>query len=115
MTPETRAAVQALLEKATPIEHANALYRGEEERTLIADFYHEADRELFVALRIHLPALLAGEARLAALEAWATAGVTKNDCWKPDNCDNMGGICPYHHVLALLSHGADRKEAKHHG
>jgi hypothetical protein len=72
--------LRVLLEQATPISDAKlirydhgggryysavkrsvdeALYSGEEHRTLIADFYHEADRELFVLLRELAPDLLA--------------------------------------------------------
>lgn len=58
--------LKALMAKATPLPLAvNRYYHGggrlyrEEPRKLVADFYDEADRELFISMRNALPDLLA--------------------------------------------------------
>jgi hypothetical protein len=69
--------LQELMEKATPLplklnryDHGGGRLFQEEPRKLVADFYEEADRELFVAMRNHLPEILA---RMDALEEVAKA------------------------------------------
>ena len=98
---ESLATLAELLEKATPIEHATliryehgggryyvakpreyAAYRDTEDRTLIADFYHEGDRELFVTLRNAAPALLDQAKRLeeiAKLRERIHSALVQND------------------------------------
>ena len=51
------------------IPRADPLYRGEDSRTRVADFYNEGDRELFLALRNLAP-------QLAAL--WKAAELPRN-------------------------------------
>jgi hypothetical protein len=67
LSPEALTELRELEQKATPIasitihryEHGGGRLFTEQPRSLVADFYHEADREFYIATRTHMAALLA--------------------------------------------------------
>lgn len=98
LTPEQIAELERLVEAATPIEQAELIryphgggryaITQSDDRTLIADYYHNGDRELFTFLRNHAPALLSAAREAPRLrEAIKTARSllqlvdVNNDCF----------------------------------
>lgn len=68
--------LKRMMEAGTPLpltliryEHGGGRLCKEEPRTLVADFFDEADRELFYAMRNALPSLLAACERAQAVLA----------------------------------------------
>lgn len=92
-TPDAIARLAALMEKATPgplalhrYEHGGGRLLKEEPRTLVADFYHEGDREAIVALVNAWPAI-----RRALTEArWVAGWYSTPEA--QERCANDGGI-----------------------